>query len=112
MSAADQGFQLVLTTAGSEDQARTLAKELVERRLAACVTIVGQACSVYRWKGKIEEEDEKLLLIKTEKRLFDELRIAIRELHSYDVPEVLALSIDAGDSDYLQWLSGCLQRGD
>jgi periplasmic divalent cation tolerance protein len=85
---------------------------LVERRLAACVTIVGSACSIYRWQGKIEEEDEKLLLIKTERRLFEALRTTIRELHSYEVPEVLALPIDAGDADYLEWLSGCLDGGE
>jgi len=112
MSGADREFQLVLTTAGSEEQARTLARELVERRLAACVTIVGSACSIYRWQGKIEEEDEKLLLIKTERRLFEALRTTIRELHSYEVPEVLALPIDAGDTDYLEWLSGCLDGGE
>jgi periplasmic divalent cation tolerance protein len=110
MSRAEREFQLVMTTAGSEEQARTLAKELVERRLAACVTIVGAACSIYRWQGKIEEEDEKLLLIKTERRQFEPLRSAIRELHSYEVPEVLALPIDAGDADYLAWLSACLDK--
>lgn len=112
MSGTAEQFQLVLTTAGSEAQARSIARGLVERRLAACVTIVPQACSVYRWKGEIQEEDEKLLLIKSSARLFDRLRDAIRELHSYDVPEVLALPIGQGDPPYLDWLSDCLDPGD
>ena len=112
MSGTDERFQLVLTTAGSEAQARAIARGLVERRLAACVTIVAQACSVYRWKGEVHEEDEKLLLIKSAERLFEPLRDAIRELHSYDVPEVLALPVARGDLAYLDWLAGCLARDD
>lgn len=102
-------YRLVLTTAGSDEQAESLARELVDRRLAACVNIVGQVCSVYRWKGEIAREAEKLLVIKTEARLWDELRQAIRELHSYEVPEILALPIEEGDPDYLSWLSGCVK---
>lgn len=101
-------FQLVLTTAGSEEQAQTIARELVRRRLAACVSIVGQICSVFMWKGEITEEGEKLLIIKTETNLFPRVREAIRELHSYEVPEILALPIRDGDPEYLAWLGGCL----
>jgi periplasmic divalent cation tolerance protein len=110
MAEPNERFQLVLTTAGSEEQARTIARELVDRRLAACVSILPQACSVYRWEGKVQEEDEKLLLIKTAQRLFPRLREAIRELHSYDVPELLAIPIEAGDETYLGWLNDCLTR--
>jgi periplasmic divalent cation tolerance protein len=102
-------FRLVLTTAGSDEQAVAIARGLVERRLAACVNVVGNVCSIYRWKGKAVQEGEKLLLIKTEKRLLPELRAAIRELHSYEVPEVIALPINDGDPDYLGWLAGCLK---
>ena len=108
MAATSERFQLVLTTAGSEEQARSIARGLVDRRLAACVSIIPQACSVYRWKGEVQEEDEKLLLIKTAQRLFPRVREAIRELHTYDVPEVLALSVQDGDESYLAWLAECL----
>ena len=101
-------FQLVLTTAGSEEQARSIARELVDRRLAACVNIVAHVCSVYRWEGQVQEEDEKLLVIKTAQRLFPRVREAIRELHSYDVPEVIAIPLAAGDESYLRWLADCL----
>lgn len=108
MNPNSERFQLVLTTAGSEEQARAIAQALVERRLAACVTILTQACSVYRWEGKVQEEHEKLLLIKSSERLFPRLRDAIRELHSYEVPEILALPVQSGDKPYLDWLSSCL----
>jgi periplasmic divalent cation tolerance protein len=108
MAASSERFQLVLSTAGSEEQARSIARELVDRRLAACVSIVAHACSVYRWKGEVHEEDEKLMLIKTSRRLFPQVREAIRELHTYDVPEVLAVPIEAGDESYLAWLAESL----
>jgi periplasmic divalent cation tolerance protein len=110
MSTGDTGFQLVLTTAGSEDQALTIARELVNRRLAACVSIVTQLCSVFRWKGEVNEEEEKLLLIKSERRLFPRVRETIRELHSYDVPEILAVPIQDGDPAYLGWLGESLKQ--
>lgn len=107
---ADQpAFQLVLTTASSDEQARALAHGLVERRLAACVNIVGPACSVYRWEGRVVQEDERILLIKSEAGRFEALAAAIRELHTYDVPEVIALPIRAGDPRYMDWLAGCLE---
>lgn len=108
MSPGDGEYRLVLSTAGSDEQAREIARELVERRLAACVSIVGGVCSVFRWEGAVNVEDEKLLLIKTRRDRFEQLRAAIRELHSYDVPEVLSLSVDEGDADYLAWLGSCL----
>ena len=108
MGAKAERFQLVLTTAGSEEQAQTIARELVQRRLAACVNIVAQTCSVFMWKGEVTEEDEKLLIIKTEKGLFPRVQEAIRELHTYEVPEILALPISDGDPKYLEWLGGCL----
>ena len=111
MTPPEDAFQLILTTAGSEEQARQIARALVERRLAACVNIVAHACSIYRWKGEIQEEEEKLLLIKSSRRLFERVRETIREVHSYEVPEVLALPVDDGDADYLAWAAGCLAGG-
>ena len=108
MSVAADRFLIVLTTAGSEEQARNLAHALVERRLAACVNVVQHGCSIYLWKGEIVEEAERLLVIKTEKRLFPAVSEAIRELHSYELPEVIALPLSDGDPEYLEWLAGCL----
>ena len=105
MATRDDEYQLVLTTTGSDEQAETIARALIDRRLAACVNIVGQTCSVYRWKGEVVREEEKLLVIKSATRLFEELREAIRELHSYEVPEVIALPIRAGDAAYLSWIT-------
>jgi periplasmic divalent cation tolerance protein len=110
MSTGDTGFQLVLTTAGSEDQALTIARELVNRRLAACVSIVTHLCSIFRWKGEVSEEEEKLLIIKSERRLFPRVRETIRELHSYDLPEILAVPIQDGDPEYLGWLGESLKQ--
>jgi periplasmic divalent cation tolerance protein len=110
MSDETEQFLLVMTTAGSEAQAVEIARGLVERRLAACVNVTSLGCSIYRWQGKIEEEEEKLLIVKTSERLFERVRQAIRELHSYDVPEVLAIPIRDGDPDYLRWLGESLDR--
>ena len=96
---------LVLTTAGSEPEARKIAQALVERRLGACVNIVPRIQSVYRWEGRVEQAEEYLLLIKTVKALFEQVRSAISELHSYELPECIAVSIESGSADYLQWLS-------
>src|SRR5215469_11151141 len=85
--AAMTNARIVLTTAGSADEARKLAQALVERRLAACVNIVSQIESVYRWQGKVASAAEWLLLIKTTASAFDDLCVAIRALHSYEVPE-------------------------
>jgi len=103
-------FQIVLTTAGSDEQARELAGALVDRRLAACVNIVPGVRSVYRWKGEVQQEQEWLLVIKSSRRLFPALRDAVRELHSYEVPELLALPLEDGDPAYLGWLAGCLDE--
>lgn len=97
---------VVLVTCGSGKQARKIARALVERRLAACVNILpGTVASVYRWKGKVESAKEILLIIKTARGRFAALQRAVRELHRYDVPEIIALPIVAGSSNYLAWLA-------
>jgi len=101
-------FAIVLTTAGSDEQATHLAQELVERRLAACVNIVSQVCSIYRWKGKVQRDEEKLLVVKTAAHLFPAVRDAIRELHSYELPEVVMLPMSDADPDYVEWLESSL----
>ncbi len=95
---------LVLTTAGSKEEARKIGRALVERLLAACVNIVPQVGSIYRWEGEVEEAEEWLLIIKTTRSAFERVRDAIKELHSYDVPECVTVSIDSGSMEYLNWL--------
>jgi periplasmic divalent cation tolerance protein len=97
--------RLVLNTAGSEEQARKIAHVLVDRQLAACVNIVPHVESVYRWQNKVESAREWLLLIKTTSEKLTAVRDAIRELHSYDLPECIAVAIDDGSPEYLQWLA-------
>ncbi|MGO9126599.1 MAG: divalent-cation tolerance protein CutA [Terriglobales bacterium] len=97
-------MRLVLTSAGSRDEARRIAEGLVDRRLAACVNIVPNAVSIYRWKGKVEEAEEWLLWIKTTAAAFERVRDAIREMHSYELPECVCLVVEDGSTDYLQWV--------
>ena len=97
--------RIVLTTAGSPQEAEKIARALVERRLAACVNIIPQIQSVYRWKEKIEQETEWLLIIKTRLNTFDSVRDAIKELHSYDLPECVMLDVSDGSEAYLNWVS-------
>ena len=96
--------RIVLSTAGSEDEARKIARHLVENRLAACVNIVRQIESIYRWQGKVESSQEWLLLIKTTADRFPAVRDAIWESHSYELPECIAISIEDGSAAYLEWI--------
>lgn len=98
----------VLTTVGSQEEAEQLSSALVERRLAACVQVLGPIASRYRWQGQIEEAQEWQCVAKTEASLYPKVEGAIRELHSYDEPEIVATPIIAGSAGYLKWLSDCL----
>ncbi len=95
---------VVLTTCESQDQAEQLARRLIEDRLAACVNILPGARSIYRWKDKIEDAAEFVLVIKSRRDVFDKLRAAIARLHSYEIPEVIALPVVDGSDAYLKWL--------
>ncbi len=95
---------IILSTAGSESEANKIANELVQRRLAACVNIVPQIQSVYRWQGKVETAEEYLLIIKTTKARSADVQAAIRELHSYDLPECIVISMEDGTREYLKWI--------
>src|SRR4029453_7754144 len=97
-------YAVVLTTAGSDEEASKIASALVERGLAACVSVVPGVRSTYRWEGRMLTESESLLVIKTRRERFEAVRRAIREMHSYDVPEVILLEIAEGDPDYLAWI--------
>jgi periplasmic divalent cation tolerance protein len=96
---------VVLTTTDSSELALQIAAALVQAGEAGCVSIVPEVRSIYRWEGKVYNEGELLLVIKTTAERFEEVRSRIRQLHSYQVPEVIALPITAGDPDYLHWLS-------
>jgi periplasmic divalent cation tolerance protein len=101
---------LVLVTCGSQKEARKLARALVGQRLAACVSEIGAPlASTYRWKGRVESAKEFLLLIKTSRRRFAAVRELVRELHSYEVPEIIALPIVAGSRTYLDWISASVK---
>ena len=102
---------VVLTTVGNIDQAGALARDLVSRRLAACVTALPSARSVFVWKGIVQEEDEVLLLIKTPTERLPELEQHLRERHPYDLPEFLALPVAHGSDPYLAWLRNATRSG-
>jgi len=95
---------LVLVTCGSEEEALKIAHSLVEERLAACVNLVSPVRSIYRWEGKIWDEKEWILIIKTQKERFEELERKVRSLHSYSAPEIIGLPIVEGSDSYLKWL--------
>ena len=101
--------RLVVTTTESMIQARRIADALIERKLAACVNIVPHVQSIYRWKGKAEEAEEWLLWIKTTSAAFERVRDLIRELHSYELPECLCLTVEDGSPDYLRWIEESIE---
>jgi periplasmic divalent cation tolerance protein len=95
---------VALSTVGSAEDAERIARALVERRLAACVNVVPGVASVYRWKGEICRDQEWLLVVKTRGEKLDALREALVALHPYELPELVALPIEAGHAPYLAWL--------
>jgi periplasmic divalent cation tolerance protein len=97
--------RIVLTTAGSEEEGRKIARHLVEKHLAACVNIIPRVTSIYRWQGKVEEANEWLLIVKTTEKAFAGVRAAINELHSYELSECVCLKIEDGSPNYLQWIA-------
>jgi len=95
---------VVLVTCSSEEEALKIGNALVEAHLAACVNLVAPIRSIYRWEGKIWDEKECLLIIKTQKQRFEELQKKVKSLHSYSVPEIISLPITEGSSAYLNWI--------
>lgn len=113
MGARDNAtYLLVLTTLGSAEDARTLVRRVVQDRVAACGTVLGGATSIYRWKGAVEEAEEVQVLLKTHRDRWDDLQTAVRTLHPYEVPELIALPITRGLPDYLEWVGHETQAGE
>ncbi|MBO3798727.1 MAG: divalent-cation tolerance protein CutA [Thermoproteota archaeon] len=100
----------VLTTTGGREEAVKIARILLERRLAGCVQVLGPVSSLYWWKGKIEEAEEWLCVIKSREDLYEELEKTIRENHSYEVPEIITMPIVSGSRSYLEWMSMELKK--
>lgn len=96
---------VVWVTCSSEEEAVKIAKALVEDRLAACVNFIPSVRSIYRWEGKIWDEQEWLLVIKTRKERFKEMETKVKALHSYSVPEIIALPVTEGSSAYFNWIN-------
>ena len=101
---------VVLMTAPTLEEARLLAEKLVETQLAACVQILPEMESVYRWQGKVERQQEQLLLAKTTAERFAELEREVRAMHSYDTPEIVSFPLTQGSADYLRWLQDSVNR--
>lgn len=95
---------VVLITASNEDEAVRIANAILEDRLAGCINIVRDIRSIYIWQGKIEDEKEVLMVVKTRKPLFNDLEEKVKKIHSYTVPEIIALPVTDGSKDYLKWL--------
>jgi periplasmic divalent cation tolerance protein len=100
----------VLTTVGTEEQANLIAREIVARRQAACVNILPGVRSIYRWKGKICKDGELMLVVKTLESEFDGVAATIRELHSYELPEILSFNVSHGERGFLDWIAGSVDK--
>jgi periplasmic divalent cation tolerance protein len=96
---------VILSTTGSEDEASKIAEHLVSNRLAACVNIIPSITSVYRWKGEMNSDREILMIIKTDASRFEEIKTALRSMHSYETPELIAIPIQQGLQQYLDWIA-------
>lgn len=102
----------VFTTTEKKEEAERIAKALVDRKLAACVQIVGPVVSTYWWKGNVEKGEEWLCFIKSKREIYEELEGTIKEVHPYETPEIIALPIVAGSKDYLEWLGEEVKKGE
>ena len=102
---------LVFCTASTEKEAVQIAQTLVEREEAACVNVIPMIRSIYRWKGKISDETEQLLLIKTTPALMEDVKKTVKELHSYELPEIVAVAVDDGDKNALNWIASVVKGG-
>ena len=101
-------YLLVLVTTASKEDAENILRNLLEAKLIACGNISSQVTSFFRWKGEIEKAEECLVLMKSRRDLFDKVAQAVKALHSYETPEIIALEVADGSKDYLDWLESCL----
>jgi periplasmic divalent cation tolerance protein len=101
---------VVVTTVGTEEQAYLIAREIVARRQAACVNIIPGIRSIYRWKGKICKDGELMLLVKSLEGEFEGIAATIRELHSYELPEILSFNVTQGEQKFLEWIAGSVDK--
>ena len=108
---SDPSVILVFCTASTEKEALQIAQALVEREEAACVNVVPMIRSVYRWKGKITSENEHLMIVKTTQPLLEDVKKTVKELHSYELPEILSVSVDDGDKNALNWIASVVKGG-
>ncbi|MCL2374302.1 MAG: divalent-cation tolerance protein CutA [Treponema sp.] len=102
-------YSIIISTAGSKELGEKIARLLVEKRLAACAQMFPIE-SVYLWQGKIHEDNETALFIKSRTALFDEIKSAIQEIHPYEVPQIIQIPITGGLSEYLSWIGDCTSR--
>ena len=103
------GFILVITTSGSDSEAKKLAQALIENKLAACVNIIPSITSIFRWEGKISAEPELMLIAKSHQKFFSKIKEKILSIHSYDIPEIISVPISEGSEEYLKWIEEQLQ---
>ncbi len=104
--------RVVLTTSGNRAEAERIATALVEAQIAACVNVVGPIRSIYRWEGKVQNTEEFLLIVKTWEDAYERVEEAIKELHSYDLPECIALRVEKGSEQYLEWIENSVRAAD
>jgi len=101
-------YALIMVTASSREEAEKIATTLLERRLIACANILGPVSSRFWWQGKIDSVEEYIIFMKTKRELFDQVADNVKQLHSYEVPEIIALSIVEGSKPYLEWINSSL----
>ena len=106
----DPKYIVILSTAGTLEEASKIAEELVSAHLVACVNLVPGIQSIYWWNNAVQKDQEILMIIKTEKRKFEEVKSVILSLHSYEVPEIISIPVDDGSKKYLQWIDQALER--
>ena len=107
----EKNYIIVMVTTASKQEAEKIAQHLLEEKLIACANIIGPVSSLFRWSGNMERAEEYLVLMKSRKSLFEKVADAVKTLHSYEVPEILALPVIEGSKDYLDWLGNCLRQG-
>ena len=97
-------YCIIQATTANEEEAKKIAKHLVEKKLIACCSIIPKVTSIYTWQGKINEDNESLMIMKTKTQLYSQAEEEIKKLHSYEVPEIICIPINTGSKEYLSWL--------